>query len=100
MLLDAQKLVKLRDWSFYDVRVAPGRHIVACQGQKLELDTQTDEQYYVSIVQEHPQLRLRDVWVPSLRDLWVPRLADPDTGEEQMYPLIPAITKDLYFHPK
>lgn len=94
VLLDAQKLVRLRDGSFYDVHIAPGHHLVACMGKKLELDTQADQQYYVSIVQEHHSPELSDLWTPYLRDAWVPRLIDPETGEEQIYPLVPFVPSD------
>ena len=97
VLLDAHKLVRLRDWSFYDVHIAPGHHLVACKGQKLELDTQADEEYYVSIVQEHHSPGLSDIWAPHFGDTWVPRLTDAETGEEQVYPLTPALKKDVYF---
>lgn len=89
VLVDGQKVVRLRDWSFYDDHIAPGHHVVACNGPKLELDTKADEQYYVNITQEY------DMWA-VLGNHWVPRLIDPETGEDEIYPLIPAPKKDVY----
>lgn len=88
VLVDGQKVARLRNWNFYDAQIAPGHHVVACKGQTLELDARPDEQYYVSVIQEHGWGRLTDHWVP--------RLTDPETGEEQMYPLLPAAQRDVY----
>jgi hypothetical protein len=88
VLVDGQKLVRLHYWNFYDAHIPPGHHVVSCNEHKLELDTKADEQYYVSIFQEHRRTRITEDWVP--------RLSDPDTGEEETYTLIPAGKKDVF----
>jgi hypothetical protein len=89
VLIDGKKAVRLREWNFYDAHIAPGRHVVACNGPKLELDTKADEQYYVGIMQEP------GIW-GQLSNHWVPLLIAPETGEDDTYPLAPAGKKDIY----
>jgi len=89
VLIDGEKLVRLRDRHFYDAHISPGHHVVACCGQSLELDAKPDEQYYVSVIQKYS-------WVRLSGTAWVLRLNDPDTGEEEMYPLLPAEKIDVY----
>jgi len=88
VLFDGRKLVRIRAWNFYDAYIAPGHHVVGCCGNQLELDTRANEQYYISIAQEHG-------WA-GLTGHWVLRLADRESGEEQIYPRIPAGKKDVY----
>lgn len=89
VLIDGKKVVRLREWNFYDAHIPSGHHVVACNGPKLELDTKPDEHYYVSVMQEP------GVW-GQLSNHWVARLIDPETGEDEMYPLSPAGKKDVY----
>lgn len=89
ILLDGQKLVRLRNWRYYDTRVAPGHHTVGCNGQSLDLELKADQDYYVRVVEEEHAHGF-------LRTHWVPQLADPEVGEEQMYPLYRTLPRDIY----
>jgi len=89
VLIDGEKLVRLRNRRFYDAHISPGHHVVACCGQSLELEVKPDEQYYISIIQKYS-------WVRLSGTAWVLRLNDPDTGEEEMYPLLPAEKIDVF----
>jgi hypothetical protein len=89
VLIDGQKVVRLRDRRFFDAHISPGHHVVACCGQSLELDAKPDEQYYVNVIQKYS-------WVRLSGTAWLLRLTDLDTGEEEMYPLMPAEKIDVY----
>lgn len=89
VLVDGKKLVRLRQWRFFDAQIAPGHRIINVNGNTLEMDTYADQQYYISVVLKHAS-----GW--STRAAWEPELKDPETGEDEMYPLLPADKKDVY----
>jgi len=87
--VDGQKFVRLREWHFYEARIAPGHHVVACTGQKLDIELKADQRYYVSMTED------RSAW-GELSNRWIPRLVDLETGEDELYTLMPAMKKDVY----
>ena len=90
ILLDGHRLVRLRAGRSFTLRLPPGTHTVRCSKGELSLDLKPDEEYYIHFVWKAPFL----TWHCE------PTLVPSEAGEEQVYALTAADTKDVFPQPR